>query len=215
MIYDCNFNYSLQYYLIRAHDAASYHVDMSAVSTTESKDVPSPSRKELFIGFLKVGMQGFGGVLPFARRMLVEQTRWLTPREFTEVLSLSQFLPGPNIINVSIIVGNRYGGPLGSAAASIGLMLMPFLIVLALAALYAHFADIAAVRGATDGVSAAATGLIITMGFRMTEALKGSAWQMIIAALAFVAIAILRVPLLWVLAVLAPVSIIIAWYSRP
>src|SRR4249920_2159002 len=92
----------------------------------------SVSTTELFVGFLKVGMSGFGGVMPFARRMLVEERRWLTEHEFIEVLSLSQFLPGPNIINVSIIVGSRFAGPAGSFAASIGLMLMPFLIVLAL-----------------------------------------------------------------------------------
>ena len=100
---------------------------------------PVVSRIDLFVGFLKVGMSGFGGVMPFARRMLVEERRWLTEREFTEVLSLSQFLPGPNIINVSIIVGSRFAGPAGSLVASLGLMLMPFLIVLALAALYARF----------------------------------------------------------------------------
>src|SRR5260370_38542884 len=87
----------------------------------------SVSSTDLFVGFLKVGMSGFGGVMPFARRMLVEERRWLSEREFTEVLSLSQFLPGPNIINVSIIVGSRFAGPAGSLAASLGLMLMPFL----------------------------------------------------------------------------------------
>jgi chromate transporter len=187
---------------------------MSATSLPDSAAVVVPSRKELFVGFLKVGLQGFGGTLPFARRMLVEQQRWLTPREFTEVLSLAQFLPGPNIVNVSIIIGNRFAGPLGSVAASLGLMLMPFLIVLALAALYAQFADIAAVRGATNGVSAAATGLMISMGFKMAEPLKGVVWQLAVAAVAFAAIGLLRVPLLWVLAVLVPISVALAWWQR-
>src|SRR6185312_2901356 len=164
-----------------------------------------PSRRALFVGFL------IGGVLPFARRMLVEQRRWLSEREFIEVLSLSQFLPGPNIVNVSIIVGSRFRGLSGSLAASLGLMLMPFLIVLALAATYAQFAAIEAVRGATNGVSAAATGLVIAVGIKMAHPLKGVAWQIAMAALTFVAIALLRVPLLWALAVLAPVSIAIAW----
>jgi chromate transporter len=174
-------------------------------------DVPRPSRRALFVGFLIVGMQGFGGVLPFARRMLVEQRRWLSEREFVEVLSLSQFLPGPNIVNVSIIVGGRFRGASGSVAASLGLMLMPFLIVLALAAMYAQFAAIEAVRGATNGVSAAATGLVIAVGIKMAQPLKGAAWQIAMAALTFVAIALLRIPLLWALAILAPVSIAIAW----
>lgn len=172
---------------------------------------PAPSRRGLFLGFLIVGMQGFGGVMPFARRMLVEQRRWLSERDFIEVLSLSQFLPGPNIVNVSIIVGSRFRGPSGSLAAALGLMLMPFLIVLALAVLYAQFAAIDAVRGATNGVSAAATGLVIAMGIKMAHPLKGVLWQIAMAALAFAAIALLRVPLLWALAVLAPASIAIGW----
>ena len=182
-----------------------------ATPAASGPDAAPPSRRALFLGFLIVGMQGFGGVLPFARRMLVEQRRWLTEREFIEVLSLSQFLPGPNIVNVSIIVGGRFRGPTGSIAASLGLMLMPFLIVLALAAMYAQFAAIEAVRGATNGVSAAATGLVIAVGIKMAQPLKGVAWQIAMAALTFVAIALLRVPLLWALAILAPVSIAIAW----
>ena len=122
---------------------------------------------------MKVGVSGFGGVLPFARRMLVDERHWMTEREFTEVLSLSQFLPGPNIINVSIIVGSRYQGPRGSIAASLGLMLMPFLIVLALAALYSRFDTLAAVRDATAAVSSAATGLIMAMGLKMARPLSG------------------------------------------
>jgi chromate transporter len=193
-------------------------VIMSAMNTPPvpaHKPVDAPTKRGLFLGFLMVGLQGFGGVLPFARRMLVEQHRWLTEREFTEVLSLSQFLPGPNIVNVSIIIGNRFRGPLGSIAATLGLMLMPFVIVLVLAALYARFADLAPVRGATNGVSAAATGLIIATGLQMARPLKGIPWHIVTCALTFIAIALLRLPLLWVLAVLAPISIAIARWMMP
>lgn len=179
--------------------------------TDVDAEPPAPTRRALFTGFLIVGVQGFGGVMPFARRMLVEQQRWLSEREFIEVLSLSQFLPGPNIVNVSIIVGSRFRGPSGSLAAALGLMLMPFLIVLALAALYGRFAEIDAVRGATTGVSAAATGLVIAMGVKMAHPIRGVAWQIAMATLTFVAIALLRVPLLWALALLAPISVAIAW----
>src|SRR5512143_3135201 len=88
------------------------------------------STAALFFGFLRVGVSGFGGVLPFARRMLVERERWLTEQEFTEVLSLGQFLPGPNIVNVSVIVGRRFHGPLGALVATIALMAPPLAIVL-------------------------------------------------------------------------------------
>jgi chromate transporter len=175
---------------------------------------PMVSQTDLFVGFFKVGMSGFGGVMPFARRMLVEERRWLSEREFTEVLSLSQFLPGPNIINVSIIVGSRFAGPAGSLVASLGLMLMPFLIVLALAALYARFDALAAVRDATASVSSAATGLIVAMGLKMAQPLAGTAWQVGIAALGFAALALLRVPLLWALLAIAPVSVACAWWTR-
>jgi chromate transporter len=191
---------------------------MSAMNIPSAPAHPAidpPTKRGLFLGFLLVGLQGFGGVLPFARRMLVEQHRWLSEREFTEVLSLSQFLPGPNIVNVSIIVGNRFRGPLGSIAATLGLMLMPFVIVLALAALYARFAEVEAVRGATNGVSAAATGLMIATGFKMARPLKGIPWHVVMCAVTFIAIALLRLPLLWVLAVLAPISIALArWMIR-
>lgn len=193
---------------------------MSAMNTPpvtahKPEPVDAPTKRGLFLGFLMVGLQGFGGVLPFARRMLVEQHRWLSEREFTEVLSLSQFLPGPNIVNVSIIVGNRFRGPLGSIAATLGLMLMPFVIVLVLAALYARFADLAPVRGATNGVSAAATGLIIATGLQMARPLNSIPWHIVMCALTFIAIALLRLPLLWVLAVLAPISIAIARWIMP
>src|SRR3954462_1042420 len=99
---------------------------------------PHVSAGSLFVGFLKVGLSGFGGVLPFARRMLVEERRWLSEEEFTGVLSLSQVLPGPNIVNVSVIVGRKFQGWIGSILATVGLMLMPLVIVLSLAALYAQ-----------------------------------------------------------------------------
>jgi chromate transporter len=169
---------------------------------------------ELFTGFLTVGLSGFGGVLPFARRMLVEQRRWLTEQEFTEVLSLSQFLPGPNIVNVSVIIGRRFAGPLGAIVAPLALMLMPIAIVLVLAAVFDRFADVEGVRGACRGISAAASGLVLAMALRMAQPIRRTAWQLAIAAIVFIAIGIARLPMLWVLAVLAPVSLAIAWRRR-
>jgi chromate transporter len=180
----------------------------------EAGPAGSPTTRELFAGFLQVGLQGFGGVLPFARRMLVDERRWLDEREFVEVMSLSQFLPGPNIVNVAVIVGNRFRGPLGSVAAAFGLLSMPFLIVIALTAIYARFADLPAARGAAYGVTSAATGLIIATAFRMGAAIRGSGWQVIVAVVTFAAIALLRVPLLWALAAIAPVAVALAWMRR-
>ena len=175
---------------------------------------PTVGASALFFGFLKIGLSGFGGVLPFARRMIVDERRWLSELDFLDVLSLSQFLPGPNIVNVSIIIGRRFGGVIGSLAACTGLMSMPLVIVLALATLYAQVAHIDAVRGAFTGVSASASGLILATALKLARPLRENAWQIAVCVVAFVGIALLRVPLLWLLAVLCPLSIAVAWWRR-
>jgi chromate transporter len=174
----------------------------------------SVSTSALFLGFLKIGLSGFGGVMPFARRMIVEERRWLTEVEFLDVLSLSQFLPGPNIVNVSIIVGRRFHGLAGAIAACTGLMLMPLVIVLAIATLYTQVARFEVVRGAVSGVSAAASALILATALKLARPLRDYAWQIGICAISFAGIALLRVPLLWLLVVLCPLSIAIAWWRR-
>ena len=175
---------------------------------------PRVTRSALFTGFLKVGLSGFGGVLPFARRMLVDERRWLTEPEFTEVLSLSQFLPGPNIVNVAVIVGRRFQGAAGSVAAALGLMLMPTVVVLLLATVVARFAAFEAVRGATHGISAAASGLVLAVALRMARPIRRTPWQVAIGVLVFAAIGVARLPMLWVLAVVAPISLGLAWRRR-
>ena len=170
--------------------------------------------KELFVAFLKVGLSGFGGVLPFARRMLVEDRQWLTAEEFNEVLALAQFLPGPNIVNVSVIVGRRFQRVAGSFVASFGLMLLPMVILLVLASLYAQIAQFPVVERATHGVSAAAAGLVLAVALKMAHPLRKSIWKVAIALIAFAAIGLARLPLLWVLAVLCPLSFAIAWRMR-
>jgi chromate transporter len=175
---------------------------------------PEVTLRDLFTGFFKIGISGFGGVLPFARRMLVEERRWLTPDEFNEVLSLSQFLPGPNIVNVSVIVGRRFQRVAGSVVAPVALMLMPMVILLTLATLYAQVAQFDVVQRATHGVSAAAAGLMISVALKMAQPLRKTAWKVVIALIVFAAIGLARVPLLWVLAAMAPVSYAIAWRAR-
>ena len=188
------------------------------MDATNTGDFPPPSPRvstgALFTEFLKVGISGFGGVLPFARRMLVERQRWLDDREFNEVLSLSQFLPGPNIANVAIIVGRRFQGPAGAVAAFLGLMLLPIAIVLVLATLFAEFAQVEAVRGACNGVTAAASGLVLGLALKMGRSIRDTAWQIGIVVIAFVAIGILRQPLLWVLAALVPLAVACSWWRR-
>ena len=168
----------------------------------------------LFFGFLKVGLSGFGGVMPFARRMIVEERRWLTEAEFLDILSLAQFLPGPNIVNVSVIIGRRFRGPAGSVAATAGLMLMPLLIVLVLAAVYTQYAQLQPVRNALLAVSASASGLIVATAIKLSRPIHGSTWQIAICAAVFAAIALGRVSLPWVLLVGCPLSFALAWRTR-
>jgi chromate transporter len=183
-------------------------------STLPPAPPPVVSTRALFFRFLEVGLSGFGGVLPFAHRMMVEERRWLGEVEFAEVMSIAQFLPGPNIVNIAVIVGRRFQGPKGSFAAVLGLMLMPMVIVFALALVYARFAEVERVRHAFNGVAAAASGLVLAMGLKMARAIRGSAVAMAIAGASIIAIGLARLPLLWVLAVMAPLSIAIAWTQR-
>jgi chromate transporter len=187
---------------------------IAAMDGTSAASPATVSTPQLFVGFLKIGLSGFGGVMPFARRMIVDRQGWLSDPEFLNVLSLSQFLPGPNIVNVSIIVGRRFQGVAGAVAACAGLLLMPLVIVLSLATLYAQFSQIEAVRGACRAVSASASGLIVATALKLARPLRASAWQLAICAVAFVGIALLRVPLLWMLAALCPVSIGLGWWKR-
>lgn len=174
---------------------------------------PIPTKAELFAGFFKTGISGFGGVLPHARHMLVENRRWLTDRQFTEVLSLGQGLPGPNIVNMSIVIGSRFHGWRGSLCAVSGLMLAPFVIVLLLASLYERFADSAMLNHGLTGVAAAAAGLILATSARLAMKMDRRPWTVVVMVSAFAAVIWLRLPLLAVLAMLAPISIALAWHD--
>jgi chromate transporter len=174
---------------------------------------PPPTLRELFGAFFGVGVSGFGGVLPWARRMLVDERRWLTADEFTDVLSLCQFLPGPNIVNVAVTVGGRFHAVRGALAAVVGLMAAPFAIVVALGALYTTYGHVPAVEGTIRGVSAVAAGLLVAMALKMART-GLTRWSAAIVALAaFGGIALARFPLLAVLGVVAPLSIAAVWRS--
>src|SRR5258708_20545551 len=126
-----------------------------------------PSLVALFVAFAKMSLAGFGGVLYWARRGIVEQRRWMTPDEFNETYALCHFLPGPNIVNLSVVFGSRFRGIAGGVAAFAGLLGPPMVIATILAALYARFGEIDALRRILAGVSCAAVGLLIATVFRM------------------------------------------------
>jgi len=188
---------------------------------SEASDSPPLARTppgivELFTGFSTASVAGFGGVLPFARRMIVEERRWLTAQEFNELFSLAQFLPGPNMLNFAVVYGSRCAGLPGALAATGGMLVPPVMIVIALGALYARFGEIPAVQGILRGLGAAAAGLIIAAAARMCEPLfqRTAGPAPYVAVAIFVIVALLRVPMLWALAAAAPVSLALAWWWR-
>lgn len=160
---------------------------------------PRPDLRALFFGFSSVGLSGFGGVLPFARRMLVEDKGWLSAEEFNTQLGLCQFLPGPNVINLAVVVGKRYGGLAGACVAPLGLLLGPFLIVLLLALAYDIWGGLPRVQGLLRGIAAVGVGLLFAMAWRMATALKDKFLFLPFTALTVIAIAGLRWPLPWVM----------------
>jgi chromate transporter len=145
--------------------------------------------------------------MPFARRMLVEERRWLSAEEFTDVLSLSQLLPGPNIVNVAVCVGARYHGVRGAVAAFAGLMTAPFFVMLALGALYTEYGDLPAVSAVFRGISAAAAGLVVAMGLKMAASRRLRTAMASFAVLTFIGIGLMRMPLVLFLLSVAPLSV--------
>lgn len=166
--------------------------------------------KELFIGFSKIALSGFGGVLPFARRVIVEERAWISSEEFTSLLGLCQFLPGPNVVNISICIGARFRGWRGAIAAFAGLLLPPFFIVIGLGALYQNYGNIPAVNSMLRGVSAVAAGLILSTGLKMALDLRKRPLLLICSGLALIGIVALRWPLPLVMLGLAPLSMLLA-----
>lgn len=169
-----------------------------------------PSARDVFVAFFAMNILGFGGVLPFVRRMLVEEKGWLTEREFVEALALCQFLPGPNIVNLSIVVGRRFAGLRGALCATAGAILLPFLVIVTLGAIYLSYGHLPIVREAFTGIAAAAAGLIMATATKMARALRWSWWNAAIAATVFIAIAWFRLPLIWLLVAVAPVAVALA-----
>jgi chromate transporter len=173
-----------------------------------------PSVTELFVRFTQVGASGFGGVMPWARRMLVEERRWLSAEEFSEMLSLCQVLPGPNIVNMAVCVGTRFRGARGAVAAFLGLLSAPFAIILVLGSLFTQYGQLPAISAAFRGISAAAAGLIVAMGLKMAASRRLRSPMAIFAVAAFVGVALVRMPLGAFLLVAAPVSVAAAAWRR-
>lgn len=162
---------------------------------------------DLFLLFLRISVQSFGGTLPFTRRELVERRRLLTGPEFAEMLALGQMLPGPNVINLAAALGDRHAGPRGAAAAVAGMVVVPVLIVMALATLVGAVTHLAVVQGALLGLAAAAAGLLLGTAWRMGEPIRRAPRSLLVLAAVFGAVALLRLPLALVLLAAVPLSL--------
>ena len=188
----------------------------AAVPAPDLSTSPPPGLITLFLAFARMSLAGFGGVLAFARRGIVEKHRWMTAEEFNETFALCHFLPGPNIVNLSVVFGSRFRGIPGGIAAFAGLIGPPVVVVTILAALYTRFGEIDALRRILAGVSCAAVGLLLSVIFRMMMPLirKRDLVALVIMAAVFTAVGLLRLPLPAVLLVAIPCSIAITFAMR-
>lgn len=181
----------------------------------EESGEAAPSCAELARSFCGIGLIGFGGVLPWARRMIVEQRRWLSGPEFTDLLALCQFLPGPNVVNLSVALGARFRGVRGAVSALAGLLAAPVAVVIALGVLYQRYAGLPVVSGAFTGLAAAASGLVVANAAKIAWPIRNQGRAVLVAAAAFVALAVLRLPLLPTMLVLAPLSVLVVEGEAP
>jgi chromate transporter len=183
---------------------------MPVVSETSSQTTNLPAIRpqpvscaDLFWSMTWLALQGFGGVLAVVQRVLVDEKRWLTNEEFIEDWAVAQILPGPNVVNLALMIGDRYFGLRGGLAALAGILTFPLLVVLVIAALFASVADMPMAQGALKGMGAVSAGLIAAVGLRLVTALKANVMSASVctalAAMTFIAVAILRIPLAWVL----------------
>ena len=158
---------------------------------------------DLFSSFTWLALQGFGGVLAVVQRELVEKKQWLTNEEFIEDWAVAQVMPGPNIVNLAVMIGERYFGWRGVLVGVCGMLALPMLLVLAITVTYAQFSDHPAVAGALRGMGAVAAGLVVGVGLKLSNNLArhplGRWLSIALMAATFIAMAVLRAPLLWVL----------------
>lgn len=175
--------------------------------------VPRPSLWNLFSSFVVVSLLGFGGTLAWARRMAVDERRWMSANEFNEVFALCQFLPGPNVANFAVVFGARVRGVPGAIAAAVGLSGPSLILMIVLGMLYARYGDLPALRSILGGVTTAAAGLILGTTGRMAQPLfQSKQWVGLGVALAVMAaVGLFKLPLWWALAIFVPLGIAIAW----
>lgn len=190
-----------------------YRSESSAVEAADHRRPKSP--RDLFLSFSLIALQGFGGVLAIIQREIVEKRQWLTREEFIEDWAVAQIMPGPNVVNLSLIIGDRYFGLRGALAALAGMLTAPLILILLLVLLYAQYSNHPGVAGALRGMAAVATGLIAGTGFKLSGALKsnllGAPLCALFATACFAMVALLRWPLAYVLLGLGVIACTLAY----
>lgn len=165
---------------------------------------------QLFWGFTKIGLSGFGGVLPWARRTIVEQEKWLSSEEFSSMLGICQIVPGPNIVNLAVCVGSRFCGIPGAIAGVLGVLTGPVIVVLILGVLYEHFSYIPVVQGMLRGISAVGVGLIASTGFKMMRTELNYPPMLIVVIFILLAAGYFHLGLGWVVLLASPLALYLA-----
>lgn len=193
-------------------------MSLPSEAAAQAAEPPRPqpeSLTDLFVSFTLLALQGFGGVLAVVQRVLVEEKQWMTREEFVQEWAVAQVMPGPNVVNLALMLGDRYFGLPGALSALAGILFFPLLLVLALALVHAHFADNPHVTGALRGMAAVSAGLITATGLKLLDALKkhplGVPVCIAFSIATFLAIAILRWPLGWVLLGLGGAACVLTW----
>jgi chromate transporter len=187
--------------------------------STQQQLMNTPERSislfELFKGFATIGVLGFGGVAVMARHVIVEQYQWLTEKEYATILGMGQVLPGANVVNASVVIGDRFQGPKGSIVCVLGIMVLPIMILLAFALLYDQFAQLPAVNVALTGAGAAAAGMVLATGLKMAIKVKLDLAGWLIAGFAILGILVWQLPMVYVVLALIPTALVItAWLGK-
>jgi chromate transporter len=172
------------------------------------------STRDVFLTFARIGLSGFGGVLFWMRRVLIQEKHWVTDEEMLEGLAIGQILPGPNVYNLSFMLGHRWFGLPGAFAAVGGLLAAPIVILVTLGVLYKAYSDVAILQHALRGMAAVAAGLLLASAVGMAAALPRRLVPWLFMLLAFGGVGIVRWPLLYVMAALAPFAMYFAWRRR-
>ncbi len=179
-----------------------------------SREATTPGLLDMFLGWGWVGMMGFGGVTPWAHRMVVEKRGWLDAREYSALLGICQILPGPNTPNLCVVLGQRYAGLAGAFVSILGLMTAPLLAIVAIGIAYDYLSGAQLVRIAVGGAASAVAGLVFAAGVKMARGARLDPVQIGICAAIFVAVGVFRTPLIWAVLIFGPLSIAFFHFRR-